>query len=681
MIYLLLSDVKMASKLQSLTTVWQDFDLTGTQKLLDDLAGQITVRQDESDLSRKGLIDMIRSFKKTNTEETRLLIAPLLKSFQNEVDSLSKRSKAAEKAFFDIYQKFCDIADPVPTLEFCMESMKGLHKVQDLEIENGQLRETLNLTSLEVTRLKMKEKELEQLQEKMEEMEKDTERNMETKVEKFKEKINIEFNEKIKLIEEEQLMYQNKMADAENKSRNAFLQLEEAQAELYELKYKQDNTRSALSDEMEMLLTDVERANQRAAAAEREVLTLQERLEGFRIESNSAEVESVDSVNDKDSWIQLAAKEREVSQLVEDLQRTNKTLTDVETKYTSKVNELECRLGVLETEKIELQDRLEKQKDYHQIKKDLGILKTLEFSNQDNSVEKMEDNRPLEVLILERSKVLQSENSILRLDRERIARELQDLKSELDARSAQCSKQTDLIAQLEDHVEQLQTISTPYREEAEGRSSSDMLAEVLQDSGDETFFKESSLSPVPGTPEAGTLLGIVQAQRERLRAANEELELNNEQQRSQLHAIQGELQHLKQDNIKLYEKIRYLQSCSGIKSGQSTLVPGESKYHSSYEQRLDPFTSFNQAEKQRKYAQLTVFEKIILSLVRFIAGNKTARLAVFFYAVVLHGLVFAVLYKLALTDSCRHDMAARWHEKYLDHMQEVHGDADHEEVG
>jgi len=36
---------------------------------------------------------MIRSFKKTNTEETRLLIAPLLKSFQNEVDSLSKRSK------------------------------------------------------------------------------------------------------------------------------------------------------------------------------------------------------------------------------------------------------------------------------------------------------------------------------------------------------------------------------------------------------------------------------------------------------------------------------------------------------------------------------------------------------------------------------------------------------------
>ena len=33
-------------------------------------------------------------------------------------------AQAAEKAFFDIYQKFCDIGDPVPTLEFCIDAMK-----------------------------------------------------------------------------------------------------------------------------------------------------------------------------------------------------------------------------------------------------------------------------------------------------------------------------------------------------------------------------------------------------------------------------------------------------------------------------------------------------------------------------------------------------------------------------
>ena len=86
---------------------------------------------------------------------------------------------------------------------------------------------------------------------------------------------------------------------------------------------------------------------------------------------------------------------------------------------------------------------------------------------------------------------------------------------------------------------------------------------------------------------------------------------------------------------------------------------------------------------------------MILSLVRFIVSNKTARLVVFFYSVLLHGLVFAVLYKLVLTESCRqtvvvsgfflwqnifffrHDMAAQWHEKYIEHMESVHNGQEH----
>lgn len=76
------------------------------------------------------------------------MVSPLLKNFQNEIDNLSKRSKAAEKAFFDIYKKFFDIADPVPTLEYCMESLKNLQKLQDFEIENAQLRETLGMENL-----------------------------------------------------------------------------------------------------------------------------------------------------------------------------------------------------------------------------------------------------------------------------------------------------------------------------------------------------------------------------------------------------------------------------------------------------------------------------------------------------------------------------------------------------
>ena len=155
------------------------------------------------------------------------------------------------------------------------------------------------------------------------------------------------------------------------------------------------------------------------------------------------------------------------------------------------------------------------QADYEGVKKDLSILKTLEFP----SVQSEDDARPLEVLILERSKALQAENSMLRLDKERLVRELNTTKTELEDSVGKTESQSKLIIQLEDHVEQLQAISTPYREEAEGRCSSDMLAEALKVDSypvENVFERSGSLSPafvaspVNEVGEAVALLPIVQ---------------------------------------------------------------------------------------------------------------------------------------------------------------------------
>ena len=207
----------MTTKLQSLTELWQEFNLTGTQKLLDELATEITTKQDESDASRKQLIELIRGFKKSNSEETRLVVAPLLKSFQNEIDSLSKRSKSAEKAFFDIYKKFCDIADPVPTLEYCMENMKNLQKLQDLEIENNQLRETLTDYNKEITDYKEKTKNLKDIEEKLEHQETNMEETIANKIKSREDELNNAFDEKVTNFEEDKIRNGQKLADTEMK--------------------------------------------------------------------------------------------------------------------------------------------------------------------------------------------------------------------------------------------------------------------------------------------------------------------------------------------------------------------------------------------------------------------------------------------------------------------------------
>jgi len=667
----------MTTKLQSLTQLWQDFDLPGTQRLLDDLATEITTKQDGSDVSRKQLIDLMRNFKKSNTEETRLAVAPLLKSFQNEIDSLSKRSKSAEKAFFDIYKKFCDIADPVPTLGYCMESMKNLQKLQDMEIETNQLRETLAEYNVEMAELRTQAKRVEEVEEKLKEYEKNMEDSVELAIIAKEDELNKVFEDKVKNLEEDKLRTTQKLTDAEQKTKMLQSMLDQCQNELFDLRAKQDQKKNAVTDEMDLLMTDLDRANQRAISAEKEVALLQDKLAELKeATSLNQHDQEFDNSEAKDLKMQLNAKEAEVVQLVEDVQKAHRTLQDNDAKNQKRISQLERDLAEVNADRSQLDAKLQHQSDYESIKKDLSILKTLEFP----AVETEDDTRPLEVLIMERSKALQAENSMLRLDKERLLRDLTSAKSDLEDAEGKTERQSVLIQQLEEHVEQLQTISTPFREEAEGRSSSDMLAEALRVDSHPTdpVFERCSLSPAPqysssDCSQAAALLPIVQSQRERFRLRNEELETAGLEQQQQVMLLTRQVQDLQADNLKLYEKIRFLQACGGGAQGRGdTVVPVETRYQDSYEQKLDPFSNFSKQEKQRKYGQLSVFEKVILSLVRFIVSNKTARLVVFFYSVLLHGLVFAVLYKLALTESCRHDMAAQWHEKYVQHMEHVH---------
>ncbi|CAG5118753.1 unnamed protein product, partial [Candidula unifasciata] len=133
----------MAANVQLMCQYWKTFDLLELQRELDTTATDLANRQDESEGSRKRLVELSREFKKNTPEDIRKVVAPLLKSFQLEIDSLSKRSKAAEAAFLSVYKKLIDLPDPVPALEHAQNLQKKAHKVQDLEIENKQLRDTL----------------------------------------------------------------------------------------------------------------------------------------------------------------------------------------------------------------------------------------------------------------------------------------------------------------------------------------------------------------------------------------------------------------------------------------------------------------------------------------------------------------------------------------------------------
>jgi len=664
----------MAANVQSMCQYWKSFDLQELQRELDTTATELANRQDESEGSRKRLVEQSREFKKNTPEDIRKLAAPLLKSFQVEVDSLSKRSKASEAAFLTVYKKLIDLPDPVPALEQSLNYQKRAHKLQDLEIENQKLRETLDEYNHEFAEVKNQEVTIKQLREKLKEHEERVEATAQTRAKEKERELQFFFAEKERQLQETQLAVAKKLGEAEHKISSLHQALEQAQSELFEVKSKHDEATFAKSDEMEMVMADLERANERAASSERQAERLKQQLtEKLSQEATSGELEgqgsevsqqAMEVLNRSTMEVELAAKEKEISQLVEDVQRLQASLSKLRESSSAQVAKLEEELTNKNCAFRLLEERLQSQEDYEEVKRELRALKSIEFGSSTSVAE----GKSLEVLLLEKNKGLQGENTQLKLLNTQLTDQVTKLQQTCQENGSSLQEQKSLISQLEEDLRNVNALSSMFRGDAEGEpgpsdAGAEGLANIVKD-----------VTPVLQTPAdksaADSLLPIVQSQRERYRLRAQELEAQNLAQQQQVTMIQNEMDKMRSDNVKLYEKIRFLQSYPNKGAGSDDV---SRTYSVQYEERLDPFTSFSRKERQRRYLELRPYDKITLSMGRLIMGNKTARAFAFFYTLILHSLVFLVLYKLAHTESCKRDLAADWHEKYAAHMHEFHG--------
>ncbi|GAB5582772.1 protein CASP isoform X14 [Prionailurus iriomotensis] len=228
-----------------------------------------------------------------------------------------------------------------------------------------------------------------------------------------------------------------------------------------------------------------------------------------------------------------------------------------------------------------------------------------------------------------------------------------DLQAHVTEATATAAEQRDLIARLEQDLSTIQSIQRP---DAEGAAEHG-LEKIPEPIKEATALFYGPSAPASGTLPEGqvdSLLSIISSQRERFRARNQELESENRLAQHTIQALQSELDSLRADNIKLFEKIKFLQSYPG-RSGSSDDT--ELRYSSQYEERLDPFSSFSRRERQRKYLSLSPWDKATLSMGRLVLSNKIARTIGFFYTLFLHCLVFLVLYKLAWSESMERDCA------------------------
>uniref|UniRef100_A0A8C0EWC6 Homeobox protein cut-like n=2 Tax=Strigidae TaxID=30459 RepID=A0A8C0EWC6_BUBBB len=376
----------------------------------------------ESEQSRKKLIEQSREFKKNTPEDLRKQVAPLLKSFQGEIDALGKRSKEAEAAFLNVYKRLIDVPDPVPALDLGQQLQLKVQRMHDIETENQKLRETLEEYNKEFAEVKNQEVTIKALKEKIREYEQTLKNQAENIALEKEQKLQNDFAEKERKLQETQMSTASKLEEAEHKVQALQTALEKTRTELFDLKTKYDEETTAKADEIEMIMTDLERANQRAEVAQREAETLREQLSSANKSLQLAtqiqkapDVEQAIEVLTRSSLeVELAAKEREIAQLVEDVQRLQGSLTKLRENSSSQISQLEQQLTAKNSTLKQLEEKLKGQADYEEVKKELNILKSMEFAPSESSGAQ-DASKPLEVLLLEKNRSLQSENATLRI--------------------------------------------------------------------------------------------------------------------------------------------------------------------------------------------------------------------------------------------------------------------------
>ncbi|KAM3868981.1 homeobox protein cut-like 1 [Diretmus argenteus] len=434
----------MAANAGSMVQYWKRFDLQQLQKDLDATATALANRQDESEQARKKLIDQSREFKKNTPEDLRKQVAPLLKGFQAEIDAVSKRSKESEAAFLNVYKRIIDAPDPMPVLEACQQLELTVQAMHDVETENQNLRQSLEDCTQDRAQIHNHEMTIKALKEQIEEyentlkqqakelghdetqenhpreQEKETKQNetkQEDTVPSSDEEDNSEHGDKQEL----EVSDQNK---ADSKARGLQRALQATQAEFLDLKSKSDKESTTKSDEIKEVMSELERANQRADTAEREAEALREQLTSAskslqlatQIQKAPDMEQALEVLSRSNLEVELSAKQREVLQLAEDVQRLQASLDNIQETSTSQIKELKQELSTKEATLKKLEKKLQEQTDYEEVKKELSILKSMEFGSSNCS--SAQDLKPVDVLLLEKSQGLQSERSALQLSNE-----------------------------------------------------------------------------------------------------------------------------------------------------------------------------------------------------------------------------------------------------------------------
>lgn len=443
----------------------------------------------------------------------------------------------------------------------------------------------------------------------------------------------------------------------------------------------QDGQRNQASNaELEMLHADLERTSSRLA--EIEARNEQMRLELAQAKSTRQQTST--SLEDDPGYMRMRS---ENSSLVRKLEAARVEKEGFKRDIDGKLRSVEREVALLKEEKESLKAKVDKWADYEEVKQELEVLKSIEFStgDDDEAPQDLEGvpskGDTLEKLLLARNKKLNDELTILRVSHQDLQRRLEDLQEELSRTNAELEKAQNLNEKLESDLENLQaeganafpsgaSVAGTYITRAQGRKGRiSPTSSIISGIDPRTSLGERE--PMGG---GSGILPMVTAQRDRFKKRNAQLEQELSESHRAVQQLRQEVAALQKDNLNLYEKTRYVSTYSrggattssssayATNPNPSTVTIGGTgnpgmeldRYRKAYESNISPFAAFRGRESARAYRRMSLPERVVYSITRMVLASRTSRNLFAAYCVALHILVFFSLYWMGTADFERH---------------------------
>ncbi|KAI4090067.1 MAG: hypothetical protein LQ344_004997 [Seirophora lacunosa] len=694
------------NKFQSAISAWRNINLTKLVPELDTTASDIVTHQRDALLSRKDLAQKTKDFRKLDDAAKLAEFKSLLKSYQTFIDLLTNHGKATSSAFLQIYSSISEAPDPYPLLEASVDALAvSEDTLPKLASENEHLQRGItDLTS----QLNASERQLEEERNARKTLEDDGETRLRDVEESWK-----------AVLEEKKGNWESNQKSLEDKVEGQDRLLNELKAN-YEVSQRLGHAEngegesrqiSASAAELEIVSTDLERTSQRLAE-------VQARNEQLRIElaelSSNSQRKSV--VEEDPANIRLRS---ENSSLLRKLDAARLEKESAARKLETRVEALEKETKSLQRDREELRERVHSWRDYTDIKRELEIFKSIELSTLDDdepmpnpdaqelesgAVDQMNGSAKsgkdtLEQLLLARNKKMSNEMAVLRVSHQDLQERLDSLQETLSTTNADLERAQNLNATLENDLEKVQqeasstfpssamstagtytsrypASSTTYNANSFPRRGRASPTSSIISGFDPQSSPRSTLDSLRAGEAVGGgsgILPMIQAQRDRFKQKNQQLEQELSQQHNVVSSLRQEVASLQKDNLNLYEKSRYVSTynrgaqassaSSYAKSPQSTSIQVAAdtpsglsldRYRSAYEANISPFAAFRGRESTRAYKRLSLPERMVFSITRMVLANRTSRNVFAAYCFALHILIFVMLYWMQTMDLSKH---------------------------